>query len=257
MTWVSQKDGPMVAEQQGSSGKSFFYEERERRIRAKRMLLKVSIFSIVMFFAGLTSGYIVIQSDGFWVNIEPPVAFFYSTAIILISSLTMNLALSAAKKGDGKQILTYLLITTVLGIGFMFSQFRGYSELIQKGNYLTAKIGQVKGQYGKDYTFSYQGKELIREDGKFYRPSDRKRENPLNDELNSTSNTASSFIYVLTGAHMAHLAGGLIYLLVIVVRTLRKRVGPDNLLGIQQCSTYWHFLDGLWIYLLLFFLFIN
>lgn len=231
--------------------------EADRQTRAKRMLLKIAMFSIVMFFAGLTSGYIVIQSDGFWVNIELPRAFFYSTAIILMSSVSMNYAFMAAKKGYQKVLRWALLGTTILGIAFMISQFKGYSELIEKGNYLTANINQVKGEYREDHTFSYRGKTLVKENGKFYKPSDRKRETPLNDELENTSNTASSFLYVLTGAHMAHLIGGVVYLLVLLVRGLRGRIGPRNLLGMRQCATYWHFLDGLWIYLLLFFLFIN
>lgn len=78
--------------------------EADRQTRAKRMLLKIAMFSIVMFFAGLTSGYIVIQSDGFWVNIELPRAFFYSTAIILMSSVSMNYAFMAAKKGVSKSV---------------------------------------------------------------------------------------------------------------------------------------------------------
>ena len=67
-------------------------------------------------------------------------------------------------------------------------------------------------------------------------------------------NPAGSFIYVFTGLHVAHLAGGLIFLLVVVRRSFAYRVHSKSLLSIELCTTYWHFLGGLWLYLYLFLL---
>jgi cytochrome c oxidase subunit III len=71
------------------------------------------------------------------------------------------------------------------------------------------------------------------------------------------SNASGSFLYVLTGLHMAHLAGGLIALLVTLVNALRKKYNAENLLGLELCSIYWHFLDILWVYLFLFLYYIR
>jgi len=71
------------------------------------------------------------------------------------------------------------------------------------------------------------------------------------------SNASGSFLYAITGLHLVHLAGGLIYLMVTLSRSMKGKFNPKNYLGIQLCSIYWHFLDGLWIYLFLFLLFIR
>lgn len=65
-------------------------------------------------------------------------------------------------------------------------------------------------------------------------------------------NPSGSFLYVLTGVHAFHLISGLVYLLILFVNTFRLKVHSKNMLQMEMCSTYWHFLDGLWIYLFLF-----
>jgi len=71
------------------------------------------------------------------------------------------------------------------------------------------------------------------------------------------SNPAGSFLYVLSGLHLVHLAGGLIAMSVTTVKALLKRYSVENHLGIELTATYWHFLDILWVYLLLFLVFIR
>ena len=71
------------------------------------------------------------------------------------------------------------------------------------------------------------------------------------------SNASGSFLYVLTGVHMAHLFAGLISLFVVLINSLRKRYDSENLLGLELSGIYWHFLDLLWVYLFLFLYFIR
>lgn len=68
----------------------------------------------------------------------------------------------------------------------------------------------------------------------------------------SKSNASGSFLYVLTFAHLLHLVGGLFAVGFVFFKSLKNSYKPKNLLGLQVCSIYWHFLDGLWIYLFLF-----
>ncbi len=65
-------------------------------------------------------------------------------------------------------------------------------------------------------------------------------------------NPAGSFIYVFTGLHVAHLLGGLVFLIVVVSRAFAYKVHSKNMLSIEMCATYWHFLGGLWLYLYIF-----
>jgi len=57
--------------------------------------------------------------------------------------------------------------------------------------------------------------------------------------------------------HAAHVGGGILYLIYLVIIGLMGRLGPNNVLKLTQGATYWHFVDILWIYLLLFFYFIH
>ena len=63
----------------------------------------------------------------------------------------------------------------------------------------------------------------------------------------------SSFLYVLTGAHAVHILGGVGALVFVLVQTFRNQYTKLNHEPIALCATYWHFIDGLWVYLLLLF----
>lgn len=71
------------------------------------------------------------------------------------------------------------------------------------------------------------------------------------------TNVSSSFLYILTGLHLAHIFSGNIVLAVTLVQAMRKKYTSDSHLGLSLSATYWHFLDFLWIYLLVFLLFIR
>lgn len=67
-------------------------------------------------------------------------------------------------------------------------------------------------------------------------------------------NPAGSFIYLFTGLHAAHLISGIIFILFILVTAWRHNVHSISMLRIEMCTTYWHFLDALWLYLFSFLL---
>jgi cytochrome c oxidase subunit III len=69
-----------------------------------------------------------------------------------------------------------------------------------------------------------------------------------------SSGVSGSFLYVISGFHGLHIISGLIFLLVVLVAVFRFRVHSKRLLQIELCTTYWHFLDGLWLYLFVFLL---
>ena len=66
------------------------------------------------------------------------------------------------------------------------------------------------------------------------------------------SNIATTFLYVIALLHLAHLAGGLISLLIIIYNHFKQKYNSSQLLGIELGAMYWHFLDFLWICLFLF-----
>jgi len=66
-----------------------------------------------------------------------------------------------------------------------------------------------------------------------------------------TTNPSSGFLYVLTAAHGLHLLGGILALLYLVFRTHKIILNPRKRIAVDITATYWHFMDGLWIYLLI------
>ncbi len=71
------------------------------------------------------------------------------------------------------------------------------------------------------------------------------------------TNVSSSFLYVITGLHLAHIISGIIALTVSFINAQAGKYTAENHLGLSLSAMYWHFLDVLWIYLLLFLLFIR
>jgi len=102
--------------------------EQKRKIHPHKFTLWVAIGSILMMFAGLTSAYIVKRSQASWLMIEIPMMFWYSTATILASSVTVQLALKALKKREMVNYNRLLLVTAVLGVLFIVLQVVGFRQ---------------------------------------------------------------------------------------------------------------------------------
>ena len=106
-------------------------------LKAKKFALWLFIIASFMIFASLSSGFIVYTASGIdkGLKVILPDAFIWSTAIIVMSSVSMHLAFRAAKQGDYSKQKLFLLITILLGIGFFFSQYHAWGVLIEQGVY--------------------------------------------------------------------------------------------------------------------------
>jgi cytochrome c oxidase subunit 3 len=109
----------------------------EPMIPTQKILLWISLAGIIMFFAALMSGYIVRQAEGNWLVFEIPSMFYVSTVVILLSSLTMELAKSAIKKNDNKKTYQYLTYTLALGLVFVICQLLGWNQLVANNIYFS------------------------------------------------------------------------------------------------------------------------
>ena len=76
----------------------------------------------------------------------------------------------------------------------------------------------------------------------------------VSNQVYLVGNPSGSFLYIISGLHGLHLISAVIYLLIVLVSTYRFRVHSKNLAQIEMCTTYWHFLDSLWLYLFVFLL---
>jgi cytochrome c oxidase subunit 3 len=117
--------------------------EKTNNIRAKKMMLWFSMISISMTFAGLTSAYVVSKSRPDWLeNLSLPISLYWSTLVILLSSVTFWLA-SKKLTTQVKATSSLLWVTLALALVFVFLQFQGFSSLIDMGYYFTGVQSNV------------------------------------------------------------------------------------------------------------------
>ena len=181
-------------------------EYNQSRIHPHKLALWVGIAGIIMMFGAFTSAYVVRRSAGNWYEFKLPDIFFISTAVILLSSITIQWSYAAFKKGNEKMYKGMMLATFVLGLAFVVLQYQGWVALNAMGA-----------------TF--------------------------------TTNPSTSFVYVISGMHAAHVLGGVAALVMAMIHafylpfkpTARRRQRFDIVVS------YWHFVDILWVYLLVFF----
>jgi cytochrome c oxidase subunit 3 len=76
----------------------------------------------------------------------------------------------------------------------------------------------------------------------------------VDNNLYLAGNPAESFIYVIPALHLLHVVIGILFIAVVVVKAFKFNVHKKNTISIYLCTTYWHFVGALWIYLYFFFL---
>ena len=113
------------------------------------------------------------------------------------------------------------------------------------------------GQLGKDYSIWYKGEELVMKKRKLTRKNGKPLSNYELNEAERTRDNASSFLYLLTYAHLLHILVALMYLSRVVIKTFKNTFNSKNHLSLRLTSIFWHFLGLLWGYLILFLVFIH
>lgn len=183
--------------------------QRDRKeqysMNPKKFTLWLFLVTVAMLFAAFTSAMIVGREDamvtGKWEAFNIPLTFTFATAIIILSSVSMQWAYFTAKRNDVDNNRRALWITFLLGAAFVYLQLKGYDALVADNVYF------------------------------------------------SGNNRGASFFYVISGVHLLHVVGGMFILLATIISAYRYRVHSKNLLRINLCTTYWHFIGVLWVYL--------
>ncbi len=109
------------------------------RKKASKQLVYVSIISMVMMFAGLTSAYIISMKREDWVTFDLPQALYISTMLIILSSLSFWLAKKSIQKDNKQQTTLFLITTLALALGFVYFQIEGFNQLKEAGLFFTGK----------------------------------------------------------------------------------------------------------------------
>ncbi|MDX1666725.1 MAG: cytochrome c oxidase subunit 3 [Saprospiraceae bacterium] len=178
------------------------------------VLLFLLLFGITALFLAFSAAFVYTRVQSQLPPIRLPGIFFFNTLILLGSSATMVWAKKAYKADQTGQYQRALLATIVLSAVFLIAQFYGWQALFQREIFI------------------------------------------------NTENSAS-YLYIISGLHFMHVIAGLPFLVLFLRRAyldMKEPVSvlvyfsdPEKRLKLRLLTIYWHFLDFLWIYLVIFF----
>ncbi|MEL6988921.1 MAG: cytochrome c oxidase subunit 3 [Bacteroidota bacterium] len=170
---------------------------------------------VTALFLGFSGAYIYSRVQNGIAAIQLPPLFFVNTIILAASSYTLILAKRFYLSDQTEKYKVALLSTLILTLLFLVLQIIAWKSLI-------------------------------------------------NQNILINSSTTTSYLYVISFVHFAHVIGGLPFLILFAITAYRKMKEPVSVLiyfsdptkkrKLKLLTTYWHYLDGLWIYLVLFFL---
>jgi len=109
----------------------------------KKFGLWLFMASVFILFMAFTSAYIVRRAEGNWQLFELPKQFLLSTAVIVLSSVTMQMTYLNAKKGLAQSVKSMVLITTILGLAFLILQWLGWKDMVGHSVYLVGNPSLV------------------------------------------------------------------------------------------------------------------
>jgi cytochrome c oxidase subunit 3 len=210
---ASQDGVPHVAHQ--------FDDAQQQRVAAE-LGMWVFLATEVLFFGGVITGYLVYRfslGDVFAEasrQLSVPLGAI-NTTILLTSSLTMVLAVDAAKRGRQRRSLWMLLATIALGSAFL-------------------------GIKAYEYHHKYEERLMPM----FGLPFDAER---FPAEVQASAPLFFHFYYVMTGIHAAHMIIGVAVLAVLAWMSWRGKFSVAYNTPVDVAGLYWHFVDLVWIFL--------
>jgi cytochrome c oxidase subunit III len=190
---------------------------REYIIHPLYILITLVLGSITSLFLGFTVAYVYSRIQNGQSPVAIPVLFYFNTIILLATSYIWILIKKAYEEDQTHRYKLLLASTLGLSILFLFAQIVAWNQLLEMN-------------------------------------------------ITLTSSNLASYLYVISAIHFLHVIGGIPFLIFFIKDAQKRLVEPHSVLvylsdpdkkrRIEVLSIYWHFLDALWIYLILFF-FVN
>lgn len=192
--------------------------ERIEKLHPHKMLLYLAMFGTSLIFVFMLIAFTATHNGA--VEGAPefrmPKAFIFSTMVLLFSSYYVSRFLRAYRNEEMKKLRNLIGITVMLGFVFTLSQYWGWHELDVSGYSLTGL-------------------------------------------------SSGAYLYVISGLHILHLVGGIFFMTYQFIRISRVAndpvkslimvTNPYHKIKLEMLTTYWHFMDLLWVGLFTYFLF--
>ena len=113
-----------------------------RRERTYTFMLVLALVAIAIFFAALTSAYLVARGQRNWLSFELPVVFWFTTTAIVISSLLLHHGYRLLRRGDVAMAANMVWLTAFLGFLFLIGQYVGWRQLMAQGIVLQGSVSE-------------------------------------------------------------------------------------------------------------------
>jgi len=188
---------------------------RTQVIHPSYIALTLVLFGITSLFLGLSASYIYQRVQTGAPPIELPSLFYYNTLLLLGSSYTLIMAHKMYLQDNTRAYQGYLIATLLLTLGFLACQILAWNQL-------------------------------------------------RSQEIFVNYSNMASYIYLISAVHLLHVVAGIPFIGIFIYTSIKKMKTPVSVLvyfsdparrrKLKLLSWYWHFLDGLWIYLILFFI---
>ncbi|MEL6393191.1 MAG: cytochrome c oxidase subunit 3 [Bacteroidota bacterium] len=180
----------------------------------RSVFMTLLLISLVMLFLALSAAFVYNRIQSELPPLQLPLLFLVNTAILLAGSYCLNRAKVMYKTDNTSGYIRMLEYTLALTVLFLVAQILAWYQLFER-------------------------------------------------EIFASSDNSAGYLYVISFLHFLHVIGGIPFLVVFLINARKKMVepvsvlvyfsDPDKRLDLKLLSMYWHFLDGLWIYLVLFF----
>ena len=191
------------------------HPERNYLIHPSYVMMFLIIAGVTALFLGFTGSYIYNRIQQGISPVRLPSLFYFNTFIIVASSISLIIAKRAYNEDNTEKFKKSLLFTLILSVLFLVAQILAWNQMISQNIFIN-------------------------------------------------HSTLASYMYLISGVHFLHLVGGIPFLGVFIYHAWKKMKEPVTVLlyfadkdkkrQLNLLNIYWHFLDGLWIYLVLFFL---
>lgn len=175
----------------------------------------IFIFTELFLFGGLFLVYAVFRnkySPGFHHAAEELNAFIgtLNTVVLLISSMTVAMSITAIQKGDKKKAINMLLITLLAALVFMVNKYFEWSHKIELHIYPGSDV--LKGmEHGETLFFG--------------------------------------LYYMMTGLHAIHVLVGVVLLVIVIFKIRSGKINKERYVLHENGGLYWHLVDLIWIFL--------
>jgi len=214
-------------------------------LNSRKLGLWTFIASESLFFTALIVAYLIMRPrnaalggpdahDLLGLGISSVLAF-----ILLMSSVAMVLAHSAAEHGNQRGIRIWLGATILLGAMFLGGQVYEFNHLFHE-EFVTVTVTQPDGSIELHGVLAHEAETFQPAQGEVTSISEPK-------PVTWTTSLFGTTFFTLTGFHGTHVAIGVAWLSVLLIMALLGKLGAHNSLTVEMAALYWHFVDLVWV----------